>query len=136
MKLIGGFIDTYLRLDPDELLLFEREADRVLNTNERSRMLEITTSWEGKGLPRGRREGREEGHPQGRQEGLAEGRRDECLRLPVRQLQRRLGPQDTTIQAGLDVLSTERLEALAEALLDFTSIAEVRAWLLNDRKTA
>ncbi len=117
MKLIGGFIDTYLRLNRDEELLFEREADTVLNTNERSKMLEITTSWEEKG----------------RQEGRAEGRREECLRLVVRQLQRRLGPLDNTIHAELGALPIEKLEALAEALLDFLSIGNLRTWLAGIR---
>ncbi len=129
MKLIGGFIDTYLRLNPDEALRFQREADTVLSTNERSRMLEITTSWEEKGREEGWRKGRQEG----REEGIKEGRRGECLRLVVRQLQRRIGFVDPATQTEINGLSTENLEALAEALLDFTSSADLQTWLSETR---
>ncbi len=48
-------------------------------------------------------------------------------------MQRRLGPIDTGLQTELDALSTEQWEALAEALLDLTSVADLRTWLAGVR---
>ena len=121
MKLISGFIDTYLRLNREEALRFEREADRVLTTNERSKMLELTTTW--------KEESRQEGRREGREEGRTEGRCEECHRLVVRQLRRRLGPLDVAVEGQLGGLPLDRLEPLAEALLDFATIGELTEWL-------
>jgi len=49
--------------------------------------------------------------------------------LIVRQLTRRLGGMDATVEARIRGLPVAQLEALAEALLDFTSEAELRDWL-------
>jgi predicted transposase YdaD len=113
LKLISGFIDTYLRLNREETLRFEREADTVLTTNEKATMLELTTSWKEEGL----------------QEGLQQGRLEESLRLTLRLLQRRFGPLPAEIEARLRALSLEQAESLAEALLDFTSLTDLTTWL-------
>lgn len=105
MKLISGFIDTYLRLNREETLRFEREADTLLTTNERTTMLELTTSWK------------------------EEGRQEECLRLIFRLLQRRFGPLPPETDVRIRALSLEQLESLAEALLDFTAVADLTRWL-------
>lgn len=114
-RLISGFIDTYLRLNREEALRFTQEADRVLTINERSKMLELTTSWK----------------EEGRQEGRQEGRHEECLQVVVRLLCRRFGPIDTVTQNRLGALPLERLEALAEALLDFKTMGDLIQWLRN-----
>ncbi len=117
MKLISGFIDTYLQLNREEALRFEREADTLLTINERSKMLELTTSW------------KEEGRQEGRQEGREEGRREECHRLVVRQFRRRFGMLDAAIEGQLGGLSLDQLETLGEALLDFSTTGDLTDWL-------
>ena len=62
---------------------------------------------------------------QGRQEGRQEGELDMALRL----LRRRCGAISAEQEAGIRALSLERLEALAEALLDFKCPADLAAWL-------
>ena len=64
MRLISGFIDSYLRylrLNAQEELLFEQQAIALLDTTEQARVMELTTSWEEKGIEIGRREGQKEG---------------------------------------------------------------------------
>jgi hypothetical protein len=109
MKLISGFIDTYLRLNREETLRFEREADTVLTTNERTTMLELTTSW--------------------KEEGRQEGRREESVRLALRLLQRRFGALPADAESRIRALSLEQSESLAEALLDFASVSDLNCWL-------
>lgn len=45
------------------------------------------------------------------------------------QLNRRFGDIYTSIIERVRLLSTEQLEALGEALLDFSTIADLEAWL-------
>ena len=67
----------------------------------------------------------EEGRLQGRQEGRQEGEAE----LAIRQLNRRCGPLSNATTACIKALPLERLEALAEALLDFSGPADLAAWL-------
>ncbi len=81
-------------------------------------------------LTEGLEKGRAQGRAQGRAEGLEEGRKQATLNLVLRQLNRRL---QTTLSEPLQVqissLSLSQLEQLSEALLDFTTIADLEAWL-------
>ncbi|MSU36357.1 MAG: DUF4351 domain-containing protein [Pedosphaera sp.] len=60
---------------------------------------------------------------------MEKGRHEESLRLVSRLLRRRLGPLPEAVETRLRGLSLNRLEALAEALLDFSSLADLKAWL-------
>ena len=64
----------------------------------------------------------------GRREERQEGRQRE-ERLILRLLQRRIGPVPDAQQARIAALPIEQLEALGEALLDFTELADLNAWL-------
>jgi len=72
-------------------------------------------------------EWREEFLREGREEGRQQGERSLILRL----LNRRIGDISPAIQAQITSLPLEQLEALAEALLDFTSLADLEGWLAN-----
>lgn len=122
-KLISGFIDTYLNLSVEEEKLFEREIGR-LAPQEKETVMEIVTSWMEKGLEKGREEGLE----RGREEGLERGRRSESA-LIVRLLRKRLGGLSENLEAEVLQLSMTDLENLGEALLDFTSEADLETWL-------
>lgn len=75
--------------------------------------MEIVTSW------------MEEGLEKGREEGLQKGQRV----LVLRQLRKRLGSLDEPAESRIEALSTERLEELGEALLDFSSPDDLSVWL-------
>jgi predicted transposase YdaD len=79
-------------------------------------------------LEEGREEGRLEGRLEGREEGLEAGRRQEAAALATRQLNRRFGSLDEGLQERLSALSIQRLEQLAEDLLDFTDPGDMQAW--------
>ena len=61
----------------------------------------------------------------GRQEGEAQGEANVTLRL----LNRRCGLLSEATTARIQALPLEQLEALAEALLDFSGSADLAAWL-------
>ncbi|MFN5117442.1 MAG: DUF2887 domain-containing protein [Cyanobacteriota bacterium] len=66
---------------------------------------------------------------EGRQEGEARGEARGEAKVTLRQLNRRCGPLNEATTARIQALPLEQLEALAEALLDFTGAADLAAWL-------
>ncbi len=58
-----------------------------------------------------------------------EDRQSEARTLILRQLKRRFGPLTSEREARIAALTLERLEDLGEALLDFTSSADLDLWL-------
>ncbi|NMG22927.1 Rpn family recombination-promoting nuclease/putative transposase [Brasilonema bromeliae] len=56
-------------------------------------------------------------------------RQEQALELIMRQLRRRIGNMDQQLQERISQLSIEQLENLAEALLDFSSQADLATWL-------
>ena len=65
------------------------------------------------------------GEAQGEARGEARGETKVTLRL----LSRRCGPLSVELESVIRSLPLERLEALAEALLDFEGMADLNAWL-------
>jgi hypothetical protein len=86
-------------------LQFAHQADTVLGHLEKEKIMELTTSW--------KEEGRVEGG----------------LRVVLRQLERRCGALTPPLLERVRGLSSEQLEDLAEALLEFHSIADLERWL-------
>jgi Uncharacterized conserved protein len=80
-------------------------------------------------IEEGRQEGRLEGHQQGHQQGQAEGRRAEAASMTLRLLTRRCGPLSEATTARIQAMPLKRLEALADALLDFRDGSDLDAWL-------
>jgi len=74
-------------------------------------------------------EGLEQGLEQGREQGLEQGRKQEAVNLVIRQLTRRFGAVSVNISTSISDLSLPQIEDLSEALLDFTSLADLQAWL-------
>jgi hypothetical protein len=72
-------------------------------------------------------------HTRAVQDWLAEGRQEgeahEAAKMTLRQLNRRCGPLSDTTTAQIQALPVDQLEALADALLDFTGSADLTAWL-------
>ncbi|MBW4698487.1 MAG: DUF4351 domain-containing protein [Aphanocapsa lilacina HA4352-LM1] len=132
MKMISGFVDTYLKLSAEEVRLFAVEL-ATIGPGDREGVVDIVTSWMEEGMLLGREEGivrgREEGIVRGREEGLIQGRQEEALILVQRLLNRRLGELDTETLERVRTLSVAELEALSEALLDFRELADLLTWL-------
>jgi len=116
MQLISGFIDTYLRLNVEEERLFQAELSKM-GLVEQAQIMEIVTSW------------MEQGIQQGRQEGKQEGKQEEALLLILRLLTRRVGRLTPELQEHIRSLAIAQLEELGEALLDFSDVADLQAWL-------
>ncbi len=112
VRMISGFIDTYLQLTAAETKLYSAEIG-TLDDQQQEKVMEIVTSWMKEGIKQGREEGRQEG----------------AATLMSRLLQRRLGPLEPSALDSVKKLSLEQLEELSEALLDFKSLSEFHLWL-------
>ena len=67
---------------------------------------------------------------EGREEGREAGREEQTIALITRLLNRRLGqPVSEEMRSRLATLPLPILEDLSEALLDFTRLADLEAWL-------
>ena len=72
-----------------------------------------------------------EGRVEGQREGKLEGQREGQLELVLRLLTRRVGTLDESLVQRVRGLSSEELEGLAEALLDFSDVSDLQDWLAN-----
>lgn len=114
MQLISGFIDTYLELNSQEEVVFQEQL-ATIEPKEQEKVMQIVTSWMRQGLEQGLEQGEKQGE----------------LKLLMRQLNRRLGEISPQMKGRIENLSTSELENLGEALLDFSSVADLEAWFEN-----
>jgi hypothetical protein len=77
-----------------------------------------------------RQEGLQQGVQQGVQQGIQQGERQLILRL----LNRRFGEIESSLIEQIQRLSIEQLENLAEALLDFATVADLETWLSQQQE--
>ena len=64
---------------------------------------------------------------------MAQGIHQGQVSLILHLLKRRIGEIESEYETRINALSEEKLEALGEALLDFSSRDDLLAWLANDR---
>ena len=109
-----------------ELVYNLRENLRVnqeLETDDRELIMRLEPLYQ-----RNREQAKEEGRQEGKQEGKQEGEKNLILRL----LHRRIGEIDALLIERITGLSIEQLENLGEALLDFSSVADLEGWLTQN----
>lgn len=71
-----------------------------------------------------------QGRAQGLMKGREQGREQEAVNLVVRQLTKRFGDLHEEMRVKISGLSLATLEDLSEALLDFSNLADLQAWLI------
>lgn len=106
MQLISGFVDTYLNLNQQEEIIFQSELSTI-ELAEQEKIMEITTSWEQKGINKGK------------------------SNTILRQLNRKLGTLENAIAEQIKSLEPTQLDSLTEDLLDFQSLDDLNQWLSN-----
>ena len=99
---------------------------------EEIRHTRAVQDWLAEGRQEGRQEGEAKGRQEGLQEGLQEGKAQEAAKVTLRLLNRRCGPLSETTTARIQALPVEKLEALADALLDFQGPADLASWLAGN----
>ena len=107
---------------------------KKLSTQEVEAMLDITfeeTRVYQEVKEAAKKKGLEQGFERGIEQGIEQGRREEAANLINRMLTKRFGALSDSIQASVFKLSTKRLEALCEALLDFEDLSKLVQWLAS-----
>jgi hypothetical protein len=107
MQLISGFIDTYLNLNPVEEIQFQQEISTFSQPVQEG-VMQITTSWMRQGIEQGIE-------------------REKTLIL--RQLKRKLGEINPSLETKIMELSIDDVEVLGEALFDFSTVEDLINWL-------
>ena len=120
-ELVAGFFSRYHPLTAWEALQLEKELGKVKPDADREAVMELTNPFIELGIRRGLQEGIQEGLQQGRQQGEAN--------LVVKLLARRFGALAASQEKAIRKLSLSNIEALGEALLDFTSPSDLNRWL-------
>lgn len=110
MQLISGFVDSYLNLTPQEETIFQSELSTI-DLPDQEKIMELTTSWE--------------------QKGITKGRLEEKLSITLRLLNRKLGTLPESITEQIKSLESNQLDSLTEDLLDFQTLDDLTAWLAN-----
>ena len=118
--------------------------------------MDLTTSWERKGIRKGRREGQQKGLEQGREQGLEQGieqgleqgieqgleqgieqglergRKEGALVFLLRILRKKFGNLSADYSSRIESLTLEQLELLNEALPALSSIDNLNNWLESE----
>lgn len=99
-----AFLSSFLRLNQQEEQVFRAEVDKLEETMQEG-VMTIITSW------------------------AEQGAEEEARSLVLRLLARKVGELPQLVRLQIDPLSTTQLEALGEALLDFSSLSDLETWL-------
>jgi hypothetical protein len=99
-------------------------TDTTSDTDDRELVMRLAPLYQ-QDRQKAKQEGVEEGEQRGELRGEQRGKQD----LVIRQLNRRFGEIDTSRIEQIRSLSTDKLEQLAEALLDFSTVNQLEVWL-------
>ena len=111
-RLISGFIDSYLRLTGEEMKQYEREFEQ-LAPSVRDDTMEIMSDWERRGM----------------EQGIIEGIIRGVEKVISKQIRRRFKDANPEVFSLLGKLSSDELDELSEAILDFSELSELEKWL-------
>jgi predicted transposase YdaD len=116
MKLITVFVDTYLQLSEEDQQWVGTEVKK-LDPAKGEEVMELMTNSERIGLEKGLRQG------------MAQGSHQEAAKLVLKLLKRQVSQVEPETEARVAALPVEKLEDLAEALLDFSKPQQLADWL-------
>jgi predicted transposase/invertase (TIGR01784 family) len=131
VNLVKNFVAT-AKVDEEALKLIETVLVYKfpkLSRQEIEAMFTISDLKKTKVYQEAKQEGRQEGRQEGWQEGRQEGEHQKAKSLVLRQLTRRFGKLNSRLTNTVEKLEITQLDELAEALLDFTDVADLESWL-------
>jgi len=130
-ELIAGFVNTYLRLKPEE----EQWVVQELKISNPEQPL-FWTYWHEKGLEqgleKGLEQGLEKGREQGLEQGLEQGRGQGMAAIAELVLKRRLGDLPESTMRLIRSLPPERIADLTECARDLPTAASLDQWLARN----
>lgn len=124
MRLISGFVDSYLKLTAQEQEIFEQEVVKI-EPRRRKRVMELTTSWKKEGM----KEGVVIGEKRGMEKGEKLGKQREAVKLVLIMLKQRFGNLSEDVRTRVAHLSLHQLENLTKAVFDLGDVEALISWL-------
>jgi flagellar biosynthesis/type III secretory pathway protein FliH len=112
-RFISGFIDTYLRLQREELQIFDHLIHTEFLPTEQEQAMELTTSWKEEGIQIGIQQGLKQGFHQGEYHALK------------RLLTRRFQTLPDDVLARIEAAPQEQLEQWLDNTLDAATLEDV-----------
>ncbi len=125
------FIDWVLTL-PEEL---EQKLDHKLEHFRKERKMEYISGFERRAVAKAEAKAEQKGLQKGLQKGIKEGRQEQGTAMALRLLNRRVGEIKPTLVKRIASLPLAKLEALTDALLDFSTVNDLNQWLREHGKT-
>ncbi|MEZ4630627.1 MAG: hypothetical protein R2880_07965 [Deinococcales bacterium] len=122
LRLLSGVIDTYLRLNLNEQQSFEQEFEALLPARK-EKIMELTTSWEEKGIMIGEQRGEERGIGIGRHGLLLE-----LLSYKFKELNK----EDQEI---IKTLNTDDIDELAKLIFELEDYQALKDYLVSKSQT-
>jgi predicted transposase YdaD len=132
-RLLLYIVDSYLPLRGGQQEEFEERLEEA-GMVEKEAVMDMTTSWERRGMEKGLAKGLEEGRRKGRELGLEQGRqegRQALAEVVLAFLHRQVGALPEEQAHRVSDLPMEGLENLSKALLDFHTSDDLDAWLMR-----
>ena len=113
-KMLSGFVDSYLKLSEQEQRAFQSQIDRI-NSEEKEKIMAITTSW--------------------KEEGIKEGRKLELIESILEILQFKSINLTDALALKIKNLEIFQLKQLRKASLGFDNLDELQQWLENSESS-
>jgi len=121
-RMISGFVDSYLKLDKEEEEIFQNQINKI-NSEEKQKIMVITTSWKEEGL--------KEGIKEGLKEGIEQGRKLELIESILEILEFKSIELSDVLAEEIKALNTSQLKELRKLALQSNSIEEIQHGLDN-----
>jgi predicted transposase/invertase (TIGR01784 family) len=102
MSLVSKFVDTYLQLDREEEKTFQAEVDKM-DVAQKEEIMQVTTSWERKGI--------EQGIGLGIEQGIGLGKVEEREAIALNMLKDNFPLEQISRLTGMTIPEIQRLQA-------------------------
>ena len=119
-RMISGFVDSYLKLDEQEEEIFQNQISKI-NSEEKQKIMVITTSW------------KEEGIREGLEQGIEQGRKLELIESILEILEFKSIKLSAILEEEVKALKMTQLKKLRKVALESNNIEEIKH-CLNDIK--
>jgi hypothetical protein len=108
IKMISGFVDSYLKLNEQEERTFQSQIDRI-ESEEKEKIMAITTTW--------------------KEEGIKEGRKLELIESILEILKFKSINLTDALELKINNLEISQLKQLRKASLEFDNLEKLQQWL-------
>ena len=119
-RIISGFVDSYLKLNKEEEEIFQSQINKI-NSEEKQKIMVITTSWKEEGI--------KEGLEQGIEQGIEQGRKLELIESILEIIKFKSIKISDILEEKVKALNITQLKELRKVALESNNIEEIQRGL-------